>query len=118
MVLSLPASREPIVYDGSPPTRSWWRYFQELSGAIANLAGTLTGTLAVVDTSSGPQNYSLPANPADDTLVTIKDNGNAAANNITIQGNGNLIDGQPTFVLRNNWSSARFVFESGQWYVI
>jgi hypothetical protein len=58
----------------------------------------------------------LPANPTIGDPYRVKDaTGNAAANNITVQGNGHNIDGSSSHVISTNYSSTLYVFNGTQW---
>lgn len=72
-------------------------------------------TLARVPTAA-PITQLLPPAPAQDTVVLVRDiSNNAAANNITVDGNGQTIDGAATSVLAINGIEAAYLFDAGQW---
>ena len=50
-----------------------------------------------------------------DTFAVLDVDGNAAANNITVDGNGHLIDGAATKVLSTSGVQAVFCLDAGQW---
>lgn len=55
----------------------------------------------------------LPVAPAIGESIIVKDvAGTAAAHNITIVGNGNSVDGAPSFVMPSNYESTMLVFVS------
>lgn len=61
----------------------------------------------------------LPASPNTGRVIIVKDGkGDAAANNITISGNGKNIDGAATLVISTNFGVSRLVYNSAQWNVI
>lgn len=68
----------------------------------------------LLDSTSGPLTYTLPAGPAIYVgyALAIKDVGGAVeTNNITIATiDGSLIDGLPTFVFNQNYEEANFVW--------
>jgi hypothetical protein len=58
----------------------------------------------------------LPASPVSGRTVILKDgSGNAASFNITIDGNGNNIDGAGSLVLSTNYEAAELIFDGNQW---
>lgn len=71
-----------------------------------------------VDSSSGSVIISLPVSPETGISVMIKDiMGTSETNNITIQGNGNFIDGNTEVILALNESSIWIQFNS-EWIII
>lgn len=51
--------------------------------------------------------------------ITIKDNGNAATNNITVNtSDGALIDGQSSLVINQNYASVTLIFDGQNWYIV
>lgn len=67
-----------------------------------------------VDTTSGPQTYSLPSNPVVGVPLFIC---NIGPNNATIAGGAFLIAGKATLVLTAPGASAILVFGTGAWRV-
>lgn len=60
----------------------------------------------------------LEAVPAAGRVCVVKDGaGNAQTYNITVNGNGNNIDGQPTQLIRTNRESMSFAWDGTQWVV-
>ena len=58
----------------------------------------------------------LPSDPAFNQRVQVKDgSGNAGTYNITVEGNGNTIDGQSTLVLNANYAFAELTFNGFEW---
>lgn len=58
----------------------------------------------------------LPASPVTGRTVIIKDGaGNSSAFNITIDGNGNNIDGAGSLVFSTNYEAAELIFDGNQW---
>lgn len=75
-------------------------------------------TFIMVDTSAG-RTIILPLAPSTGEVHTIKDNtGSGAANNITIQGNGNNIDGAATSTIDTNYGAAYLIYNGTQWNVV
>jgi hypothetical protein len=94
--------KEPI-RNASSPSDAW-------------VAGT--DYMLAVTTSSTPQTETLPANPSNGDTYAVKDaSGNAATNNITINGNGNNIEGSGSVTISTNWGNAAFTYSSafGLW---
>lgn len=51
-------------------------------------------------------------------VLCVKDaKGDASTNNITINGNGNTIDGQNTYILSNNYASVDLFFNGIEWNI-
>ncbi len=69
--------------------------------------------------NSTPKTVNLPASPTQSNLVTIKDKkGDAATNNITIQGNGKLIDGVSSILINKNNQSYTLKYDGTDWNII
>lgn len=61
----------------------------------------------------------LPANPATGDTYTIKDSGgNAGLNTITVNGNGNNIDGALTYPMSTNYESFDVIYNGSEWSAI
>lgn len=72
----------------------------------------------IVDTSTA-RTINLPAVPVNTPVYIIKDNtGTAGANNITVSGNGNNIDGAASATISTNYGVLRIVWNGTQWNVI
>lgn len=78
---------------------------------------TLNTELALVDlTTAGATTVYLPGNPHIGYRVTIKDAaGDAAANNITVNGNGKNIGSASTSVINTNGGSRTFWYIGDKW---
>lgn len=75
----------------------------------------------LVDTSSAAVTVNLPAaSTATGRIIMVKDSGgNAATNNITVDGNASeTIDGSATYVLSSNYLAAAFLCTGTAWLVI
>lgn len=72
-----------------------------------------------VDTSSaGTTTLTLPASPNNGRIITVKDStGNASANNIVVDANGDNIDGQLTKTISTNYGSLTIVYGSAGWLI-
>lgn len=87
---------------------------QTNSGAFSAVANSTT----VVDTSGGAATITLPA-PASTDFVRIKDNGNAEANNITINPNAaETIDGAASNVISSNYGSITLASDGTNWFIL
>jgi len=62
--------------------------------------------------------FTLPAAPATGQAYKIKDNGNGLTNNITIDGNGNNIDGASTATINTNYGAFEIVFDGTEWWTL
>lgn len=96
-----------------------------LAFALQNISGTLnsktvSGNYQILPSdniiyvnASGPVNLTLPATPALNQFIMIKDiSGAAAANNITVIG---TIDGVVNPVIGSNYGGALVTFNSTNW---
>lgn len=67
----------------------------------------------------GPSTIVLPLNPDLGKIYVIKDGtGDAFTNNIMVDGNGKLIDGQTALVLAQDFVSATLVYNGTGWNII
>jgi hypothetical protein len=74
--------------------------------------------LVVNKTIAGVTTIYLPAVPSANFLAVVKDGkGDAASNNITINGNGNNMDGAATIVMNLNYQALNFAWNGTQWNV-
>lgn len=75
--------------------------------------------LIVVNKSVGSATtITLPAAPTTGSMVVVKDGkGDAATNNITVDGNGKNIDGDATRVISVNYGAVSLVYNGTQWNV-
>ena len=85
--------------------------------AITTLTIDTSDSIVLCDTSSGAYTLYLPSSPPTGMQVTFKDTGNAATNNVTINGNENNIDGTTTSVINTNYGKVTMVFDTNQWFV-
>ena len=79
-----------------------------------------TQLLLVRTIGFGASNINLPTtNTLMPLEVTIKDSqGNASVNNITVNGNGNTIDGAATQVINTNWGYLKVVTDGTNWFIV
>lgn len=69
--------------------------------------------------NSTAKTINLPANPTANNYVVIKDKkGDAATNNITIQGNGKLIDGVASILINGNNQAYTLKYDGAAWNLI
>lgn len=75
--------------------------------------------MVVVNQASGAAYYvNLPGTPTTGDILEVKDKkGDAAVNNITVNGNGNTIDGGTSYVIDANRAAFRFVYDGAEWGV-
>jgi len=79
----------------------------------------ITDYIIAADSTSGIIICTLPAAPAIGETYIIKDVvGNSLVNNITLDGNGNNIDGSATYPININYQSITIVFTGNQWSII
>jgi len=78
------------------------------------LANIFTSTIGAAST------INLPAAPSTDSRITVKDvDGTAGAgNSITVQGNGNNIDGAASALINSNYASLTFHYNGTQWRIV
>lgn len=82
---------------------------------------TVAANIAIVavNTSTGAVTVNLPATVKLYRIIIIKDvSGNAAANNITISGNGNNVDGAASITLAANYASRMIQGTGSDWNVL
>lgn len=82
---------------------------------------TLTGAddFVLLDSTGGAFTLSLPAAPSDGDFFDLKKIAGGAANLVTIDGNGNTIDGAATQSLKNNYENYYVTFSTAnsEWYI-
>jgi hypothetical protein len=82
---------------------------------------TLTGADNIVLVNAAGATITLPAAPLVGQLYQIKDSGGNAGgggNEITIDGNGNNIDGNTSIEINNDFGSFTLVYNGTQWNVL
>lgn len=76
-------------------------------------------SLVFVCSTLGPVTIDLPAAPAVDTCASVKDScGDAPTNNITVDGNGNTIDGAADWIIATMYGAAEFHFNGTEWSIL
>jgi hypothetical protein len=96
-----------------------------VTGQRVNIFNLYDPTLTISDgyfiiavDSSVATTINLPASPTLGDYYQIKDKiGNASVNNITVLGNGNLIDGLPSYLLDLDYCSIPLVFNGTGWNI-
>lgn len=74
--------------------------------------------MILVDTTSGPITITLPTPTATGETYLVEDAGLAGVTNITVDGGGNNIDGNSTFVISTNFSGIKVVWTGTFWKII
>jgi hypothetical protein len=77
-----------------------------------------TNMIVLVDSSILAITVTLPSTPPLGKVFKIKDKGNALANNITINGNGKLIDGFPEAIINTNYGCIEIAYNGTEWFVL
>lgn len=89
---------------------------QEIS---SNTTALDSDTYFIADVSGGGFTLTLPATPLDDKVYKIKDNGNAkGSKRLTIDGNGNNIDGNATIQISAKYTFYQLYFNGVEWFLI
>ena len=71
------------------------------------------------DSTTAPVDGYLPSTPIPGKGYTIADvTGHAAANNISVIGNGNLVNGNASFTLTVNYQTVTVVFNGIGWSIV
>lgn len=85
----------------------------------AYVVGT-TETFIVINKGTGAATtVTLPTAPNTGRMLIVKDGkGDAAANNITVDGNGKTIDGAGTKVISTNYDLRRLVYNGSEWNLV
>ena len=87
--------------------------------AASPYAALSTDYIIATDSTAGVITVTLPATPSTGITYQIKDTtGQAATNNVTINGNGTNIDNASTFVMSVAYGSITLVFTGTVWSII
>lgn len=100
-----------LAYQGSVLTPT----VTETRRTSINTTATAGETL-LVDPTAGDITVLLPATPFDNSLITVKHIG--SANIITIDGNGNTIDGAATIAITVPLDAITMVANTNEWFII
>jgi hypothetical protein len=80
---------------------------------------TNIGDYILVDTTNNAITITLPDSPLTNDIIVVKDmKDNAENNSITINGNGNNINGEGTFVINVNGAKVKLLFINNEWLII
>jgi len=75
--------------------------------------------ITVNKTVAGAITIALPLTPGTSRSIIVKDGkGDAATNNITIDGNGKTIDGAATYVLATDYQALEIIYNGTEWNAI
>jgi len=87
---------------------------------VTSVTASNNSHVILVQTSGSSQTITLPASPVDGQSYKIKDKGNALANNITIDGNGNNIDSAANASINTDYGALEIVYDATdeQWYTL
>ena len=89
---------------------------------VSSTSFTATTEMYVIllDTSFEEITITLPASPVDGQAYRIKDSsGNALTNNVTINGNGETIDGGSTALINTDYGAIEIVWRDGLgWFIL
>lgn len=117
-----------------PPVEQWEQAFDALVAylpettprdAFAPIDATITTSTTLGTTSAtylinvgSTVTVTLPASPLEGQYIVLKDVA-GGPNNITVQGNGNTIDGDTSLVLTGaSYEAIRLVFDGSDWWKI
>lgn len=88
----------------------------QMAAKGGGITRALLGTFVQARTLAGAVTVRVPLSPTEGQAFGVMDaDSNAAANPITIDGAGQLIDGAATVVLNINDAFASFFYDRGQW---
>jgi hypothetical protein len=123
VVATTPASGESLVYNGSnwvtqSAASSTTPYSVSLVTASGQTVSGVVGKTYSCDLSAGLLTIDMPAAPSTNDYVVIKDKGNSQVNYITVDGNGNNIDGQASRLIQSDYASWTLVWDSQEWIVV
>lgn len=102
---------------GTPPADN--RIIGQYTATATNYQVLGTDAIIGVTSTAAPRTITMPLTPTTGQIWTIKDeSGGAAANNITVSGNGRNIDGSSTFIINTNYGSIEVYFNGVNFFVI
>lgn len=87
----------------------------------SNITASTQFHIYAAETTAGALTLYLPANPVEGQRIIIKDGeGNAKTGNITIDGQGETIDGNRTYTISANWGFIEIIYNGnlGNWLII
>lgn len=114
VVLSNP---RPGPTHGTPPADN--RLIEAYTATATDYQVIGTDAIIGVTSTADPRTITMPLAPTVGQRWTIKDeSGGAAANNITVAGNGWLIDGAATFVINTDLGSVDVYFSGLAYFIV
>ena len=87
-----------------------------VTGVTGNVTLSSDFYVILVDSSGGALTVTLPSSPTTNQAYKIKDKGNALTNNITIDGNGNNLDGSSTALINTDYGALELLFDDSEWF--
>jgi hypothetical protein len=91
--------------------------FSQVATETADYTMQNTDEIVLMDASSGNTTVTLPASPIQGKRITVKKI-DAGLNTVTIDGNGNTLDGNPNKVISVPFQFYEFVFNGSGWFLI
>lgn len=122
VITTAPSVGDRLVYDGN----NWVNqgvadidiYSVQLVQASGQILSATAGKTYSCNLSGGSMTVEMPASPNTNDHIVIKDKGNSQQNYITVDGNGNNIDGQASRVLQSNYAAFTLVWDSQEWIIV
>jgi hypothetical protein len=98
----------------------WVDAYQAIINASVGVTNlTVKNQTVLANSVTGLITINLPASGLISGIeIVIKDLGAAVTNNITIQGNGNEIDGNNNYVINSNLGYVRLITNGSDWFVV
>lgn len=123
VITTAPASGDRLVYNGSNWVNQGYLadespYNVQIIQASGQTLGASNGMTYSCNLSAGSLTLEMPSAPDTNDYVVIKDKGNSQQNYITVDGNGNNIDGQASRVLKSNYAAFTLVWDSQEWIIV
>jgi hypothetical protein len=99
---------------------AWFRFTPTIKTSAGSYVVLSSDAFIVINKTVGAATtVTLEASPTSGRLIIVKDGkGDAAANNITVDGNGKNIDGASTNVISTNFQARIYIYNGTQWNVI
>jgi hypothetical protein len=100
--------------------QGWRRHVTSISSGATYTIDTLPtwDDYVAITTLTASFQINMPATPVTGNTYVIKDTVGAAASfNVTVSGNGNMIDGASTFVMTNNFEAIEVTWTGTQWSI-
>lgn len=94
-------------------------YIRNITHSLSPYTVLSTDYFIGCDSSGGTITINLIASPSSGMVVQIKDaTGQAGTHSITINGNGNNIDGAASITLDQNYANVGVIFNGSQWNLL